>query len=437
MTGRQPDRVVSLFSGAGGCSLGFRDAGMSLALAADNDPDAAATYSQNIGTECQVLDLSDASLAEDIVKQIGRRNPAIIVGGPPCQGFSTAGPRRSDDPRNRLIYNYLEIVERTLPRWVWFENVEGILTSNGGKDIVALVRALADIGYVVRLEKLNFAGYGVPQTRKRVLIVGNRLGMAFTLPEERFGYNSGKSRSTTRTLSAPALLEAIGDLPRSAHSDRLLPYEAKRLASPFALAMREATTGVWHHFSRVSDEVAKIAKLLKPGQTMKDLPPQHQHESYRRRANRRVMDGTPTEKRGGAPAGYKKLEGHLNSLTVTSASTREFLHPVENRTLTLRECARLQTFPDRFRFEGNAASIARQIGNAIPPMAAKVIAEHLMEQDGLAGGRIGRARTAEPGLLGFRLTDAAAMSPALAQTYGELVRLQSDRAPSLRAVANG
>lgn len=432
------DRAISLFSGAGGCSLGFRDAGLPPSLAVDNDPDAAASYSQNVGTECQILDLSAASIAAEIVKQIGQRSPAVIVGGPPCQGFSTAGPRRSNDPRNGLIYNYLDIVARTLPRWFLFENVEGILTSNGGKDIVALVRALAKIGYVVRLEKLNFAGYGIPQTRKRVLIVGNRLGMEFTLPAERFAYNSGKSRSMTRSARAPTLFEAIGDLPKAASSEQLLRYRAKGPASDFARSMRGEAVGVWHHFSGVSDEVAKVATLLQPGQTMRDLPPKHQHESYQRRAYRRVMDGMPTEKRGGAPAGYKRLQGDLNSLTITSASTREFIHPVEHRALTLRECARLQTFPDGFTFQGNAPSIARQIGNAIPPMAAKIIAQHLIEQDGLAGGRHGRVRKAEPGLLGFRLTDATAMSPALEKTHNELLRLQGDRAlPLFRTAANG
>ncbi len=112
-----------------------------------------------------------------------------------------------------------------------------------------------------------------------------------------------------------------------------------------------------------------------PGQTMKDLPEHLQHESFRRRAFRRVMDGTPVERRGGAPSGLKRLFADEPSLTITSAATREFVHPTEDRLLTLRECARLQTFPDSFVFAGSAASRIQQIGNAIPPMLARTVAE--------------------------------------------------------------
>jgi DNA (cytosine-5)-methyltransferase 1 len=167
---------------------------------------------------------------------------------------------------------------------------------------------------------------------------------------------------------------------------------------------------------------------------MKDLPEELQHESYRRRANRRVSDGMPTEKRGGAPAGFKRLRGELNALTVTSAAPREFIHPVADRALTLRECARLQSFPDSFRFTGNAMSVARQIGNAIPPLAGRVLAEAIMREDGHAGADVGRARGEALGLIGFHLTVAEGMSPALAKTAASLRSLMNEGAelPLLR-----
>ncbi len=429
--------VFSLFSGAGGCSLGFSAAGLKPSFAVDNDAQAAASYSENLNTECAVLDLSDPSSVQAVVARARGLAPLFIVGGPPCQGFSTAGPRRADDPRNRLIFNYLEIVERTFPRWFLFENVEGILTSNGGKDIVALVQAFSRLGYVVRLEKLNFAAFGVPQTRKRVVIVGNRMGLAFQLPKATYAYNSGKSKLISSKPRAPSLDEAIRDLPPAAKTDSFSAYLSEVDPDGFSARMRESAEGVWHHYARVSNEVARIAPLLEPGQTMKHLPVELQHDSYRRRANRRVMDGMPTEKRGGAPSGYKRLVGTFNSLTITSASTREFIHPTQDRPLTLRECARIQTFPDSYRFRGNAASIAKQIGNAIPPMAAERLAAELMAQDGLAGSGKTAMPKALPGLLSFRLTDASGMSPALEATSRMLSALQDDsHLPLLKAISN-
>src|SRR5206468_12426062 len=112
------------------------------------------------------------------------------------------------------------------------------------------------------------------------------------------------------------------------------------------------------------------AKALKPGQRMRDLPTELWHDSYRRRANRRVMDGTPTERRGGAPAGVRRLVPDAPSKAITGGSLAEFLHPSEDRSLTLRECARIQTFPDEFTFQGTCAERAQLIGNAVPPLLA-------------------------------------------------------------------
>jgi DNA (cytosine-5)-methyltransferase 1 len=150
---------------------------------------------------------------------------------------------------------------------------------------------------------------------------------------------------------------------------------------------------------------------------MRDLPPEFWHDSYRRRAFRRVADGTPTEKRGGAPSGIKRLRGDLNSLTITSASTREFIHPVQDRPLTLREAARLQSFPDGYDFYGTPPSVAKQIGNAVPPKAAQMLASHLLElEDSFGSTRRGVGGE----LLGFHLTSGSGMSPALARTDAAL-----------------
>jgi DNA (cytosine-5)-methyltransferase 1 len=415
------DSVVSLFSGAGGCSLGFADVGLKPCVAADLDADACVTYSANIGTACDTMDLSTEIAVRHVVDRVGGRPPFIIVGGPPCQGFSTAGSRNSTDPRNQLIFNYLELICRLKPRWFVFENVEGLLTSNGGNDVARLANELRALGYVFRIDKVNFAGYGLPQTRKRVLIVGNCLGWHFEIPRPIYSYESGKAKSHSTRPRAPSLLDAIADLPNPSNVDRRIEYDSPCEPTVYAEQLRSPAGYVSHHFVPNRSDLATVARHLGPGQTMADLPTEMQHDSFRRRANRRVSDGTPTEKRGGAPAGFKRLHGGLNALTITSASPREFIHPSDDRALTLRECARLQSFPDSFEFSGSAMSIARQIGNAIPPLIGRLLGRTIMEADGRAGTGIpsGPNKTAT-GLFGFHLTDADGMSPALARTASAL-----------------
>ena len=421
-----PDKIVSLFSGAGGCSLGFAAAGLKPSVAADIDPDACNSYGMNLGVDCDLLDLSSTDGVERIIKRVGEQPPFAIVGGPPCQGFSAAGPRKGQDPRNRLIYNYLSLISRLKPRWLLFENVEGLLTSNGGKDVVGMAQELRSIGYSFRIEKVNFAGYGLPQTRKRVIIVGNKMGHYFRLPHATFRFDSGKSKSYADLPFAPTLLEAIGDLPRPSSIECELNYGLCAPGSRFAAQLRNPAGTVAHHWISRESAAACVARHLRPGETAKDLPPELQHESFLRRANRRVRDGTPTERRGGPPADFRRLRGDLNALTITGAAYRDFIHPLDDRSLTLRECARLQSFADAFRFEGNAQSMARQIGNAIPPLAAQVLAQAILLEDGKAGADVGApAVSPVSGLMGFRLTEAR-MSPALAATAAALDALMND-----------
>lgn len=413
------DSVLSLFSGAGGFSYGFVKAGLAPICGAEINSDACTTYEENIGSPCHNVDL--ASVEPSFFRELlGAKEPFVVIGGPPCQGFSTAGARDKRDPRNQLIFNYLRLVAEIRPRWFIFENVEGLLTSGHGAAVFALVREFLVRGYSVRVHKANLAAYGVPQTRKRVLIIGNRLGVDFGLPPEAYSYDSGKSRKSNAKPFASSLDQAIGGLGVAARlRSATVPYLSAEPVSPFDQAMRtENTVGsVTEHFHSTSAEDEKRYALLKPGQTMKDLPEEYQHESFRRRAFRRVMDGTPSENRGGAPSGIKRLQGNLQSLTITGAATREFLHPREHRPLTIRECARLQTFPDHYRFHGNVSSVTQQIGNAVPPMAAAALARHLQTIDGAFGSDLqSPVCQAEPRLLGYVLTEATGMSEALQKT---------------------
>lgn len=425
-----PDHLVlSLFSGAGGFSYGFSMAGLKPVFGVEINKDACQSYELNVGS-CHQIDLGTIKPAV-LSEMTGGKNPFIVIGGPPCQGFSTAGPRNATDPRNQLIFNYLGIVERLAPRWFIFENVEGVLTSGGGQDLAKLVREFVRIGYSVKLQKVNLAAYGIPQTRKRVLIIGNRMGVDFSFPPEMYSYDSGKAKKVTRLPMAPTLYDAVAGLgPACFEKYGIAPYMCAEPSGLYDARMRAGYgfTGVTQHFQSSETADKLQIELLKPGQTMKDLPPEFWHDSFKRRANRRVSDGIPTERRGGAPSGLKRLHGHLQALTITGAAAREFIHPHENRPLTIRECARIQSFPDRYQWIGNSASVIQQIGNAVPPIAAEVLAKHIQEIDGRFGsGLQHEAQLSKPSLLGFVLTEATGMSPALKATQTLLHNIQQDR----------
>ncbi len=402
--------AISLFAGAGGCSLGFRKAGYDIRFATDIDRDAVESYGRNFKeTPCEALDVRQMG-PEALLARAGLRAGEldILLGGPPCQGFSSAGVKSGEDPRNSLVRHYVRLLEGVRPKWFVMENVEGLLTNDGGVHVRDAVAAFLDAGYAVNLEKVYAQGHGVPQRRKRVLIVGNRLGHDFVFPEPVSRFSGSIFRKGEVTFAS-----AAGDLPPACKdADRPLTY-GDPPQNGLQVWLRGGAAAVTNHFAPALSEIQlDRVRGLRPGQTMKDLPEHLQHESFRRRAFRRVMDGTPVERRGGAPSGLKRLFTDEPSLTITSAATREFVHPTEDRFLTLRECARLQTFPDCFVFAGNAASRSQQIGNAIPPMLAQAVAEHIAQNFGF------QARYSDAGrpVLRFRLTRSEGMSPALART---------------------
>ncbi|MUG91220.1 DNA (cytosine-5-)-methyltransferase [Scytonema sp. UIC 10036] len=423
------ENIVSLFSGAGGLSLGFALAGLKPGLGVDINDDACSTYESNLGIPCHNLDLNASDKCSLIDLLTPYKEVFAVIGGPPCQGFSTAGSRNELDSRNQLIFNYFAIVEYLKPKWFLFENVEGLLTSNSGKSVFELVRRFISLGYLLRLEKVNFAAYGLPQSRKRAIVIGNRIGAFFHFPPETHSFNAGKHNKVLPLFpNSPTLDEAISGLPEAVSQECFLPYTYAETSSEYEHFIRLGNNsgGVRHHFSTPSANELERYRLLKPGQTMKDLPESLWHPSFRKRAFRRVKDGTPTEKRGGAPAGIKRLYSHLCSPTITSASSREFIHPSVDRALTLRECARLQSFSDSYVFSGNTSSIAIQIGNAFPPLVAMKFAQHLMQIEGKAGSGLTSLKERKAQLIGYRLTDASGMSPALMHTESLLKSLMSN-----------
>lgn len=383
--------AVDLFCGAGGLSLGLRAAGFQVLRSIDHHACAVETYARNLGPHVE-----GAEISEDTELPTA----TIIVGGPPCQGFSSAGMRRVGDHRNTLVAVFAKLVARAKPLAFVFENVEGFLTSEDGARVLDLLGPLIEVGYQIHLRKVNVANFGVPQHRKRVIGIGG-LGWAPTFPDP-----------THVAYGAPGAALVAGDLPRT--PTVLAALDGLPKAS-------EAAPGVPPgHFAspRDGDDLERVRRL-KPGETMRDLPPELWHASFGRRAHRRVMDGTPAERRGGAPSGIRRLVGDQPSKAITSFARSEFVHPTEDRFLTLRECARIQTFPDDFDFIGKANDQALLIGNAVPPAFAERIARHLAAE--LRAG-VEQQTGASGCLLSFVPTMSTGTSPALQRITDTVAR---------------
>lgn len=380
-------KVCDLFCGAGGLSLGLQSAGFEVAAAMDSWQPAVETYRANFTDH-----ICSGSITDDTTLP----GCDVIAGGPPCQGFSSAGMRRSMDDRNSLVGVFAKLIVRHQPTAFVFENVEGFLTGGSGRFLFELLDPLISAGYRIHVRKINAANFGVPQHRKRVIAIG-ALGWDAPFPvvtHAAFGA-PGAHLAAQRLPPTPTLLDAIGDLPEPSADD---------------------TSGLDHVAWPLNDDQLKRAKQLGPGLCMRDLPEEMWHESYKRRAFRRVMDGTPTERRGGAPAGLRRLRGDEPSKAITGGAINEFLHPTLHRPLTVRECARIQTFPDSFRFCGSRRDRIQLIGNAVPPHLATLIGQCL--RDGLESRICDGNKGGE--LLSFVPTLSAGASPVLTEVIGEV-----------------
>ena len=382
--------VVDLFCGCGGLTLGLVAAGFRSTLAIDRWSAALETFRQNIGDHVRQSDLTSSPRLPEC---------DVIVGGPPCQGFSSAGLRDDGDTRNSLVRDFASIIAECKPKAFIFENVEGFLTAGNGEYLRDLLAPTIAAGYWIHLRKVNAANFGVPQHRKRVIAVGG------------LGFDPGFPAFTHQAFGAPgAGLAKVG-------------CEPARTVGGTIFDLPKASTSVPgvptdHWFRPLVGEDLTRARLLEPGQTMRDLPEALWHRSYRRRALRRVKDGTPTEKRGGPPAGVRRLRADEPSKAITGGSLHDFLHPSEDRPLTLRETARLQTFPDRFEFAGSRAERIQMVGNSVPPRLAESVGRFLL-------GRLPERskRPTERGeLITFVPTLSSGMSPSLEAASQLVVR---------------
>lgn len=336
--------IIDLFSGCGGLSLGFEMAGFDVKLAIDNWEDALVTYRYNHkNTKTLNADLLNLDPAK-VEKDFDLHDIDVIIGGPPCQGFSVAGKRIIDDDRNKLYKSFVRFVDYFKPKAFVMENVPNILSIGNGAVKEAIISDFSKLGYNVQYKVLTASDYGVPQNRRRAIFVGLKDG-CFTFPVA-----TVKERVTT--------WQAISDLPEeSVADDSSYPIEPQ---SEYQQIMRaDSLTLNNHQISQHSEQTKHIISLVPDGGNYKDLPAE-----YKGTRNVHIA--------------WTRLNSQKPSVTIDTGHRHHF-HYRYNRIPTVRESARIQSFADNFVFIGSKTSQYKQVGNAVPPLLAYSIAKHLLK----------------------------------------------------------
>ncbi len=376
-------KVVSLFSGCGGLDLGFINAGFDVIWANDFFPEAVETYKKNIGNHITSGDISKIK-SKDIPN-----NFDVLLGGFPCQGFSIANINRSmDDERNFLYKEMLRIVKDKKPKFFLAENVKGLLSMHNGKVIEMIVNDFKKLGYQVDYKLLNSADFGVPQQRERVIIMGNRIGVKNVFPTP-----SHKNKHIT-------VKDVVGDLANVRIRD--IPFSLKEKTIYNHVARTNVHDKFWGRKHKVNQhEICDYLKLWrnKKGISTKKVD---EHFGYAHTAGHwfrkdnnsgsipKPEDWWKLKKLLGFDNKYDKQVTELelkeikfeqslrinnwNRPSDTITATGPEIHPNKKRRMSVRECARIQTFPDDFIFYGSLGNMYAQIGNAVPVLLAKKIA---------------------------------------------------------------
>jgi DNA (cytosine-5)-methyltransferase 1 len=363
-----------LFSGAGGLSLGFKTAGFSVKLAVEREKGFCKSYKYN-NPECICLneDITNLSLKE-ILEDINSRHfkgekIEGIIGGPPCQGFSSVGNRKLSDPRNSLIYFFIKWVEHFKPIFYAMENVSGILTMANGQIVKKIKTMYNDIGYSSQVKTLVAADYGVPQLRKRVFFIGTREGKSKSLKIPKTNSYLTGQRTLFDEKRLPEYLtvnDTLSDILeiepfRNNNGDASFKEYTEPPKTDYQEYLRKDSDKLYDHSApNHSQLVVDRISHVEQGKNHGSLPPEYRIK-------------------GGYPNIYGRLHLKRPADTITGncgcvSAPGRFIHPTQNRALSVREAARLQSFPDDYRFFGSARDKYQQVGNSVPPLMAYAVA---------------------------------------------------------------
>lgn len=347
-------KVIDLFSGIGGLSEGFRESGFDVVVANEIDREISESYRKNnpdtvmINEDITKIDISS------VFKEY--KDCDVVLGGPPCQGFSQKGKRLSlKDPRNYLFRYFAKVVEYVRPYFFVMENVPNLLTTSGGFFKKEINDIFSGMGYLVNMSVLNAADYGVPQNRRRAIIVGT-LGNN----KVKFPSNNKVKINTWDAISDLAFLS-------SGEGEFKQPYKFPA-KTEFEKELRANSSYLYNHVStRHSKKAINRMKLIPENGDRSDLPKEELTKS--------IYSGT-----------WGRVIKDQQSVTITTRfdtpSSGRFTHPFLNRALTVREAARIQSFPDTVVFYGTKSSQMKQVGNAVPPLLAKQIADQILKYKG-------------------------------------------------------
>lgn len=339
---------VDLFSGCGGMALGAISAGVGVEVALERNAHAAATYAANLGNAIHQQDIRAHRIRE--FRRNG--NPLVVFGGPPCQGFSTSNQRTrsKENPNNWLFREFARVVKLYDPNWLVFENVKGIIETEGGLFLEEIFDTFSRLGFTLSSKVLCAADFGVPQQRSRLFILGSRdrAQLAFPAPH-------AKPATTVR--------EALADLPslRNGASVDRLPY-ARPADTPFARLLRGQLRACGNHLvTRNAPHIIERFRYVPPGGNWSDIPASLMaNYTDRSRCHTRI---------------YHRLRMDTPACVIGNFRKNMLIHPTQSRGLSVREAARLQSFPDWFVFNGSIGFQQQQVGDAVPPLLAKAVFE--------------------------------------------------------------
>ena len=371
---------IDLFCGAGGFSLGFKMAGFNCLGAIDNSKSAINTHKLNFQNSFSLCEDIEKVPPELFSKYINHKNVDVIIGGPPCPTFSRVGQTKlqslginvSEDKRNILFKNFLEYVEYFQPDYFVMENVPNFITKYNGKiydealEIIHNMKGNYKVSSPVKV--LNAVEYGVPQTRKRMFLIGHKTKLKYSYPKPTHFYKENKNEFDLQKYVS--VEEAISDLPKITDNWKIdkVKYSKNKNISPFQKIMRKHTKDYVHNNKcRLTNERAKkLFVFMKQGSKYMDLEPNI----------RKILPFREDI----FPDRLKRLDNKKPSWTVLAhigVDGYMYIHPSENRTLSVREAARLQSFPDDFIFSGSMSDTYKQIGNAVPCLLAYEIGKSI------------------------------------------------------------